>query len=277
MDGSSQPPPQVVPNPSTELGAPKTMSNPEYLTWIQRDQMILNVLISTLTEPFVIHVVGCAIAYDLSTTLVIMFSSQSCAWVMQVHYQLAMSKNGSSSIMDYFQKIKGLGETLAAAGQPLNYFESVSYLLIGLGSEYDHFVTSITARVDPLSLEEIYGHLLAHEMHIEHNVPSVEPTQPFAHYTARTHVPRGRGYRGRNSSYGGRSSYHGRGYSSQGLGRGSYFPPNAPSSSHLVCQICGKVGHTTVTCYQRHDPPSTKSLSSPQAFYSSPNISIDEN
>lgn len=65
-----------------------------------------------------------------------------------------------------------MSNTLATARQPLNDFESVSYLLIGLGSEYDPFVTSVTTQVDPLSLDEIYGHLLAHEMRIEQNLPS---------------------------------------------------------------------------------------------------------
>jgi hypothetical protein len=34
----------------------------------------------------------------------------------------------------------------------LNDFESVSFLLKGLGSDYDLFVTSVTTRVDPLQL-----------------------------------------------------------------------------------------------------------------------------
>jgi len=60
-----------------------------------------------------------------------------------------------------------LSETLAATGQLLNDFESVSFFLKGLGSEYDPFVTSVTTRVDPLSIDELYGHILAHEMRIE--------------------------------------------------------------------------------------------------------------
>jgi hypothetical protein len=57
--------------------------------------------------------------------------------------------------------MKLMSDTMAAIGQLLNDFEIVSYLLSGLESEYDHFVTSVTTRVDPLSLEEIYGYLLA--------------------------------------------------------------------------------------------------------------------
>jgi hypothetical protein len=65
LDGSSQPPTQIVPNTSIDASALATMANLEYLVWCQRDQMILSILISTLTEPYVIHVVGCATATAL--------------------------------------------------------------------------------------------------------------------------------------------------------------------------------------------------------------------
>ena len=89
--------------------------------------MILSILISTLSDPYVVHAVGCATAYDLRTTLVSMFASQSCARVMQIHFQLATTKKGNSTITEYFQKIKAMSDTLAAAGQPLN--DLVRYVL----------------------------------------------------------------------------------------------------------------------------------------------------
>jgi hypothetical protein len=52
----------------------------------------------------------------------------------------------------------------------LNNFESVSFLLKGLGSDYDLFVTSVTTKVDPLSIDELYSHLLAHEMRLEQQI-----------------------------------------------------------------------------------------------------------
>jgi ABC-type metal ion transport system substrate-binding protein len=126
--------------------------------------MILSILISTLSEPYVVHVVGAPSASSLWNTLLTMFASEARARVMQVYFQLATVKKGNNSITKYFQTIKMLNDTLAAAGQPLNDFESVSFLLKGLSSEYDPFVTSVTTRVDPLSFDELYSYLLAHEM-----------------------------------------------------------------------------------------------------------------
>jgi hypothetical protein len=104
LDGSSLPPTQTILNPATDVGAPATIVNPEFLTWSQRDQMILNVLISTLTEPYVVHTIGCATSSALWTTLITMSASQACARVMQIHFQLATVKKGNNSITEYFSK-----------------------------------------------------------------------------------------------------------------------------------------------------------------------------
>ena len=63
-----------------------------------------------------------------------------------------------------FSLVHNTVDTLATTAQPLNDFEIVSFLLASLGSDYDSFVTLVTTRVDPLSIEELYGHLLAHEL-----------------------------------------------------------------------------------------------------------------
>jgi hypothetical protein len=85
------------------------------------------------------------------TTLVSKFASQARSRIIQIHYQLATAKKGSLSITKYFQSFKAMCDNLAAAKHHLHDFESISYLLAGLGSDYDPFVTSITTRLDPLS------------------------------------------------------------------------------------------------------------------------------
>jgi hypothetical protein len=153
-------------------------------------------------------------------------------------------------------------------------------LLKGLGSEYDPFVTSVTMRVDPLSMDEQYGHVLAHEMRIEQQLPSIDLAQPSANISSRSPMPRGQGYRGceSSSSYGGQHYYRGHGSSSNNRGRGSYFSNDNASSSRPTCQICGKLGHTTIRCYQRQESTSpSESQHSPQAYYSSPALPTEDN
>jgi hypothetical protein len=179
-----------------------------------------------------------------------MFASQVRARVMHVYFQLATVKKGNNSITKYFQTIATLSDTLAAAGQPLNDFESVSFLLKGLGSEYDPFVTSVTARVDSLSIDELYGHLLAHEMCLEQQIPTLDIQQPVANLSSRAPMARGRGSRGRGSRPYNRG---GRGLFNNNRGLGSYCSQDAASSSRPTCQICGKLGHTALRCYQRQE------------------------
>jgi hypothetical protein len=94
LDGSSPPPAQTIPNTSTVVEAPATMVNPVFLAWCQRDQMILSILISTLTQLYVVHAISCATA----STLWNMFASQARARVMRVYFQLATDKKGNNSI-----------------------------------------------------------------------------------------------------------------------------------------------------------------------------------
>jgi hypothetical protein len=118
-----------------------------------QDQLILGALTSSMTESILSHVVKCTTSRDVWLTLERLFTSHSRARTMQVHYQLATLKKGNTSVADYFQKFTCLTDTLAAVNQPLNDFEAISFLLAGLGTDYDSFVTSVTTRVEPLTIE----------------------------------------------------------------------------------------------------------------------------
>lgn len=82
---------------------------------------------------------------------------------MHLQYQLATFKKNNDSISTYYQKAKLLADTLATAGKPLCMSKFTTFLLAGLGREYDSLVTSITTHLDPLFFEEIFGFLLTHE------------------------------------------------------------------------------------------------------------------
>jgi hypothetical protein len=151
IDGSVDPPPSTV--TSQVENVTTVTQNPDWLHWHMRDQLVLSILISSLTETVVVHVVKCTTARELWVTLKTLFTSKAKSRTLQIHYQLATIRKGDMSIADYFQKLTGLADTLAAIDQPLNEFDLVSFLLAGLNSDYDSFVTSVTTRVDPISLE----------------------------------------------------------------------------------------------------------------------------
>jgi len=58
---------------------------------------------------------------------------------------------------------------LAVASHALHCDEFISYLLSGLGHNYNSFVSTITARTNPITLEEVYALLLTTESRLQHH------------------------------------------------------------------------------------------------------------
>uniref|UniRef100_A0A2N9GV08 Retrotransposon gag domain-containing protein n=1 Tax=Fagus sylvatica TaxID=28930 RepID=A0A2N9GV08_FAGSY len=209
-------------SPSLLQKSPRLEPNPDYHTWLVQDQMILSALISSLTENILAYVVRCTTSREVWLTLERMFTAHSRARTMNIHYQLSTLKKGDSSIADYFHKFTGLVDTLAAIDQPLKQEEQISFLLAGLGSEYESFVTTVQMRTDLISIESLYGHLLSHELHLAQSQPKVDLNLAGAHFASRGGSSRGgRGGRFSNHSQSGRSSSGQRNYRGRGRGRGS--------------------------------------------------------
>jgi hypothetical protein len=95
------------------------------------------------------------------------FASQSRARVINTYIVLATTQRGSSTTVEYISKMKSLADDMASAGKKLNDQELCSYILIGLDYEYNSFVLSIIARVEPVMLGELYSQLLSFENRLE--------------------------------------------------------------------------------------------------------------
>jgi hypothetical protein len=122
-------------------------------------------------------------------------------------------------------------------------------MLVGLPVDYDPYVTSITTK-NSITLDDAYAHLITFEARqLKHQAPLQLNIGSSANYAGRGTQSSGRGRfdRGRGRSRGTAPPH------SNGDRRSSSRPP---------CQICGKVGHTTVRCWHRmddsynEDPPS---------------------
>ncbi|KAG6735594.1 hypothetical protein POTOM_061767 [Populus tomentosa] len=169
---------------STIDGVTTTSSNPAFLHWTIQDQIILGAINSTHTEKMFTSITQCITSRSAWTILETLFTSQSRAHTMQVHYQMATLKKGSSFVPNYFQRFQSLTDSLASMGQPLNDFEMVAFLLVRLGPNYDPLMMLVTARVEPFSIEEIYDHLLSHELKLEHHQSVIDLSITRAHYAA---------------------------------------------------------------------------------------------
>ena len=121
--------------------------------------MVLSSLLSSMSEEILRDVVAVTTSKEAWNTLQRMFSSSTCARTVQIRVELATSKKCDLSAADYFCKIKGL----AAAGSAFRDDDVIAYLLAGLGSNYDPFVTSMTTKSEAITLDDVFAHLMAFE------------------------------------------------------------------------------------------------------------------
>ncbi|KAJ0078363.1 hypothetical protein Patl1_37257 [Pistacia atlantica] len=118
------------------------------LNRVKQDNLILSTLMSFLTEGMLAQVVNYTTSHAVWHALDETFSSKSCEYIVQIRTQLATATKGSKSATEYFHFIKRLADELAIARQPMTRDYTITYILAGLGHEYDSFVASIFARTD---------------------------------------------------------------------------------------------------------------------------------
>ena len=206
IDGSS-------PAPAKEIdGGPdgkQKVPNPGYTIWLAYDQQVFSYLVASLSRDVLKQVASCVTATDLWKPLEELFASQTQARAVNTRIALANTKKGATSVDEYVGKMRALGDEMAAAGKPIDDEELVSYICTGLDIEFNPVVSAILARVEPISVTELYSQLLAFEQRMELLHGSTSPSANAA--------TRGRGgyNRGRGNGSGGR------GNNNRGHGNGS--------------------------------------------------------
>lgn len=102
---------------------------------------------------------------------------------------------------DYLQKMKSVADNLAIAVQPITDDNFILHILGELGPDYDALVVSITSRHETITLADLHGLLLSHEIRLE-NLTIVEQCFSRANLTSKypstSSNPRGDGGYERN-------------------------------------------------------------------------------
>ncbi|XP_066358325.1 uncharacterized protein [Miscanthus floridulus] len=154
-----------------------------------------------------------------------------------------MASKGTSTVAEYFTKIKSLADEMASAGRKLEDEDIISYVLTGLGEDFDSVVAAVTTWVEPISVHELYAQLMSHEQRKEArdggSNSSVNVATKGSRGGSGNHTSNNRGGRGN------RGGFH-RGKGGRGGGGRSG-------------------GHSAFRCYKRFDanftPTSQKSAS----------------
>uniref|UniRef100_A0A803NX36 Retrotransposon gag domain-containing protein n=1 Tax=Cannabis sativa TaxID=3483 RepID=A0A803NX36_CANSA len=111
------------------------VSNPEFNRWMRLDHFLISWPMSTISESMIGHVVNCATASEIWSTLEQIFRTASRARQIHLMNQLQSTKKGSLAINKYLLKMKNLPDGLRAAGNQITEEQLILYILAGLGTK----------------------------------------------------------------------------------------------------------------------------------------------
>ncbi|KAF8391616.1 hypothetical protein HHK36_023922 [Tetracentron sinense] len=219
------------------------------------DQLLLGWLITYLSDEVLPQIIGINTCHEVWQTLETSFAAHSRARILQLRMELQVLKKGSDPISKYFQRAKTLAHQLAAAARPIQDEDLLLYILGGLPSEYGPFRTSISTRVESISLADLLGFLLTEEFRIAQDaIPSdLGVAANIAHRSTPPFDPN------RNQqSFRGQRYHNTRTPRSRGRGRfsghqrhGSTDSSASYSGSRPICQVCNRYGHVALQCHNR--------------------------
>ncbi|KAG7593481.1 Reverse transcriptase RNA-dependent DNA polymerase [Arabidopsis thaliana x Arabidopsis arenosa] len=261
----ARPPPTVVVRNGEQV---TETNNPEFLKWMQTDQLIMAWIFGSLSEDTLKSVYGLRSSQEVWFYLAKKYNRVSATRKLDIQRKIQTTTKGTRSLAQYLSEIKALCDQLDSIGAPISEQEKIYGVLSGVGREYESIVTVIEESMDlptSPSFEDVLYKLTNFDDKLQkyETPPEVNPHQAFytameenshkAFYTARGgYSGRGRGQNRGGSR--GRSSYttQGRGFPQQ-FGQGSNKNSYGANDQRPTCQICGKYGHAAYKCYKRFD------------------------
>ena len=86
-----------------------------------------------------------------------MFAAQSQAQAINTRIELTNLEKGNMTMAEYLGRIKTLTDEVACTAAALSDPEIVSKILAGLDMEYNLVVSALAARVEPITVQELYN------------------------------------------------------------------------------------------------------------------------
>jgi hypothetical protein len=225
--------------------------NPDYVVWRVRDQHILTYLVTSLSWEVLAGVASNATATTMWAVISQSFASQSRSRVLHLHNQLVATCKGDMSIASYFSTMRGYADKMAAAGKPIDDDDVVSYILNGLDADYNSLIEQVNGMTETISPETLYSRLLDTEAWVTSQKMQREQYHMVANAAAWGGGGGGGNRQANHDGYHGNRSGSGGSNSNRNNGGGGHpGNPNNPYKDHQ-CQVCGKLGHTSLHCWKR--------------------------
>ena len=170
-----------------------SIPNLNYLVWYQTDQTLVSMLHATLTKSILSLIDGLSTSREIWEHLHEKNSQQSLANSTHTRFQLMSLQKGTKTILEYLGLAKHLVDQLASIGQPVQNDDLVTYVLNGLGLEYEILILTLTNFPPLSSFNDLRARLLVYE---SKHVMSQAALAPFVFYSARnsgSNFSKGRG------------------------------------------------------------------------------------
>ncbi|PKU70181.1 Retrovirus-related Pol polyprotein from transposon TNT 1-94 [Dendrobium catenatum] len=240
----------------TQIRSDKPDDHADTRIWKLIDLNLVSALLSTISPSILPYILHLSNTSEIWTTLSSKLQPTNRSRVIQLKSELHNIRMKDSTMNQYLEQIKTLVDNIAAAGSHIDPEDILMYILNGLPPTYNAFTTAIRTSQLPINLDVLYSHLCSEEINIQNQLQrEANPSSDqLALYSNRSKYTRGRGnYRGRGN---GRSPQSNR-------------PVEHNNNARPVCQICGKTGHSALTCWHRCNLqyPATESS---KALYSQP-------
>jgi hypothetical protein len=125
LTGDSRAPPTTIPKLGADdkkvmdvTGKVIMIKNPEFEDWDATDQQVLSYLLGSLSKDVLVQVSSCNTAAEAWVMIQGMYTSHTRSRSVNTRIALATTRKGTSTVIEYFGKIKALGDEMAASGRP---------------------------------------------------------------------------------------------------------------------------------------------------------------
>ncbi|CAN6680423.1 unnamed protein product [Malus baccata var. baccata] len=173
----------------TETGVTREITT-AYKNWVKKDMALLSLLIATLSNDAMKHVIG----YH--------YASVSVSRINQLNTEFHTAQKGEDSVDKFLLKLKAIRDQLISTGERVSENDLVIAVLTGLPQEFDMIRTVILARETPISLKDFRAQLLSVELTIESRVSTLTGSMAAMYMNG----DNGKGHIG---SYQANGTYHG--------------------------------------------------------------------
>ncbi|XP_019158332.1 PREDICTED: uncharacterized protein LOC109155057 [Ipomoea nil] len=177
VDGSLPCPSSSLPTASLDATSSTVfLQNLAFASWVQQDQAIMSMLISSFSKEVMHLAVGCRTSKEIYgillnkllglvlglfvfesyyTVLIQALASYSRARALNLLGQLQSLRQGDASVTDYLRRAQVILEDLALADQPVSIDKQNLYLFRGLRQEFRSLTASLSVRGSLVMLQEL--------------------------------------------------------------------------------------------------------------------------